>query len=188
MSEINIQEQINELNRKMDLILENVELQKRSREEFDDLLADVNIVVRDAFRESVILLDKSQVELDHSGISNLVIRILQNLETFREMLEMMESARDFMKDLSPVLHQVGLDAVHKMNEFEQQGYFEIFRNLTDPGILEGLRRASSALATVKMDEKLDNKSLVGIFRRLNSPEVRKSLSYTLRLVEAMGKS
>ena len=119
----------------------------------------------------------------------VVVDVVQGgSSTFREMLEMMESARDFMKDLSPVLHQVGLDAVHKMNEFEQQGYFEIFRNLTDPGILEGLRRASSALATVKMDEKLDNKSLVGIFRRLNSPEVRKSLSYTLRLVEAMGKS
>ena len=185
MSDNNIQEQISELNRKMDLVLESIEQQKRNREEFDDLVSDLSIVAKDAFHQTVVMLDKSQVDFDHSGIPMLLVRLLQNIDTFYEMLEMLESARDFMKDISPVLHQVGLDAVNKMNEFEQKGYFEIVKNLTQPDVIEALGRASKALAEIKMDEKLDNKSLFGLLKQVNSPDVRKSLSYTLRLVEAM---
>ncbi len=185
MSEPNIQEQISALNRKMDLVLESIEQQKRNREEFDDLVSDLSIVAKDAFHHTVVMLDKSQVELDHSGIPMLLIKLLQNIDTFYEMLEMLESARDFMKDISPILHQVGLDAVNKMNEFDQKGYFDIIRNFTQPDLIAALSRTSKALADVKMDDKLDNKSLFGLLKQLNSPDVRKSLSYVLRLVQAM---
>jgi uncharacterized protein YjgD (DUF1641 family) len=187
MSEISIQEQINALNLKLDLILESVEQQNRKREEFDDLVADLSIVAKDAFHQTVVTLDKSQVDLDHTGISKLLVKLLQNIDTFYEMLEMLESARDFMKDISPVLHQVGLDAVNKMNEFEQKGYFDIIRNLTRPDVIESLGRISTAIAEVKMDDKLDNKSLFALMKQMNSPEVRKSLSYTLRLLQAVNK-
>jgi uncharacterized protein YjgD (DUF1641 family) len=221
MKELELQEKMDRLDRKLDLILESVEQQKRNREEFDDLLADASIVAKDAFRQTVALLDKSQVELDHCGLSCLMIKILQNLDTFYEMLEIMESARDFMKDVSPILHQVGLDAVNKMNELDQKGYFEyagqlmkfldqfirtftvddlrrvqdnldnlagIVRNLTSPELIAGLNKATKAIAEVKMDEKTDDVSLWKIFMKLRSPEVRKSLSYSLRLIETINKS
>jgi uncharacterized protein YjgD (DUF1641 family) len=187
MPENNIQEQISELNRKMDLVLESIEQQKRNREEFDDLVSDLSIVAKDAFRHTVVMLDKSQVDLDHSGIPMLLIKLLQNIDTFYEMLEMLESAKDFMKDISPVLHQVGLDAVNKMNEFDQKGYFDIVRNLTQPDVIAALARTSKAIAEVKMDDKIDNKSLFGLLKQMNSPDVRKSLSYALRLVQAMNQ-
>ncbi len=185
MSENNIQEQIAALNRKMDLVLESIEQQKRNREEFDDLVSDLSIVAKDAFHHTVVMLDKSQVDFDHSGIPRLLIKLLQNVDTFNEMLEMLESAKDFMKDVAPILHQVGLDAVNKMNEFDQKGYFDIVRNLTHPDVIAALARTSKALSEVKMDDKLDNRSLLGLLKQLNSPDVRRSLSYTLRLVEAM---
>ena len=187
MSENNMQEQINQLNHKLDLILESIEQQKRNREEFDDLVSDLSIVAKDAFHHTVVMLDKSQVDLDHSGIPMLLIKLLQNIDTFYEMLEMLESARDFMKDISPILHQVGLDAVNKMNELDQKGYFDIVRNLTQPDVIAALSRTSKAIAWVKMDDKLDNKSLFGLLKQLNSPDVRKSLSYALRLVQAMNE-
>lgn len=185
MTDTHLQDQIDQLNRKMDLILESIEQQNRRREEFDDLLSDLNIVAKDAFHQTVVMLDKSQVDFDHSGIPMLLVKLLQNIDLFSEMLEMLESARDFMKDVSPILHQVGLDAINKMQEFEQKGYFEIIRNLTSPDIIETLRRTSIAFAEVKPDERLDNKSLYGIFKQINSPDVRKSLSYALRLVSAI---
>ena len=185
MSDNNIQEQIGQLNQKLDLILESIEQQKRNREEFDDLVSDLSIVAKDAFRHTVVMLDKSQVDFDHSGIPMLLIKLLQNIDTFYEMLEMLESAKDFMKDISPVLHQMGLDAVNKMNEFDQKGYFEIVRNLTQPDVIAALGRTSKALAEIKMDDKSVNKSLFGLLKQLSSPEVRRSLSYALRLVQAM---
>ncbi|MEI6455033.1 MAG: hypothetical protein WCO93_01995 [bacterium] len=221
MKEQDLQEQMDRLNQKLDLILESVEQQKRNREEFDDLMADASIVAKDAFTQTVTLLDKSQVELDHCGLSCLMVKVLQNLGTFYEMLEMMESARDFMKDVTPILHQVGLDAVNKMNELDQKGYFEyagqlmkfmdkfiqtftvqdlrrmqdnldnmagIVRNLTQPELIASLNKATKAISEVKMDEKLDDVSLWKILMKMRSPEVRKSLSYSLRLLETINKS
>ena len=180
MDEANIQVQIDEMNRKLDRVLEYVEHQSRKREEFDDLVEDVSIVARDAFQQSVSILDKAQVDLDSCSISNLIVKVLQNLGAIREMLEMLESARDFMKDVSPILHQVGLDAVHKMNELDKKGYFEF---LTSAG--KALDKFVHAMNTVQPDEKLDNKSMWQLMKEMRSPEVRRSLSYSLRLLKAM---
>jgi uncharacterized protein YjgD (DUF1641 family) len=187
MSEKNIQEQISVLNQKLDRVLESIEQQKRNREKLDDLISDLSIVAKDAFNHTVVMLDKSQVELNHNGIPLLLVKLLQNIETFYEMLEVLESVKDFMKDVSPILHQMGLDAVNKMNEFDQKGYFNIVSNLTQPDVIAALSRFSKAIAEIKMDDELDNKSLFGLLKQLNSPDVRKSLSYTLRLVQAINK-
>jgi uncharacterized protein YjgD (DUF1641 family) len=64
----------------------------------------------------------------------------------------------------------------------------IIRNLTEPRFLASVHSATRALTEVKMDDKLDNKSLWKIFIQLRSPEVRKSLSYSLRLIQAMNQS
>ena len=220
MEERNIQVQIDDMNRKLDRVLEYVEYQSRKREEFDDLVDDVTIVAKDAMKQTVLVLDKAQVEFDSCGISCLLIKLLQNIGTFYEMLEMMESARDFMKDVSPILHQVGLDAVNKMNEMDQKGYFEflrsmgklldklvqslrpedirqieenmenltsIIRNLTDPSFIASVSKATHALATIKPDDQLDNRSMWQLMKELRSPEVRRSLSYSVRLLQALQK-
>jgi uncharacterized protein YjgD (DUF1641 family) len=220
MEEKNIQEQILNLDQKLDRLLEFVEQQNRKREEFDDLVTDVSIVAKDAFKHSVVMLDKAQVELDSCGLSCLIIKILQNLDTFHEMLGMMESARDFMKDATPILHQVGLDAVNKMNELDQKGYFEymrqlghfmdkwirtftaddlkkvednldniagILRNLSDPALISAMNRATKAIAEVKLEDDKDILSLWQIFRQLRSKEVRKSVSYSLKVVKEIAK-
>ncbi|MEI6884594.1 MAG: hypothetical protein WCO02_08905 [Bacteroidota bacterium] len=220
MAEKELQEQLNQLQQKMDILLEYVSIQNQKREEIDDFIEDAGIVVKDVVKQTSVMLDKSQVEFDHCGLTCLLIKVLQNINTFHEMFEMMESAKDFMKDVTPILHQVGLDAVNKMNELDSRGYFEyirelgnfvdkwiqvftkedllrlqnnleniagIVRNLSDPALMQSLNNMTKALAEVKPDEKLDNKSLLGLFKQLNSPEVRKSLSYSLRLVQAMNK-
>ena len=221
MAEKEIQEQLSELRQKMDMVLEYVSLQNQKREEIDDFVEDAGIVIKDVVRHTSGMLENAQVELDHVDLPGLMIKVLQNLGTFHEMFEMMESAKDFMKDVTPILHQVGLDAVNKMNELDRKGYFEyiselgnfvdkwiqlftredlirlqnnleniagIVRNLSDPALMKGLNNMTLALAEVKPDEKLDNKSLFGLFKQLNSPEVRQSLSYSLRLVQQIAKS
>jgi len=221
MADQEIQIQISELNRKLDLLLESAEQQKRNREEINDLVADLNIVAKDAFQQTVIMLDKSQVELNNDQLSGLLIKLLHNLGTFSEMLDLMESARDLVKDLSPVLHQMGLDAVNKMNELDQKGYFEfatalmqfadkfirtfnaedlrrmegsigdmagIIRNITDPGLLATLNRTLRSVNEIKMNDQDDNVPLWKIMMQLRSREVRKTLSYSIRLLKAINKS
>lgn len=174
MAENKIQMQIDELNRKLDLVLECVNTQKQKREEIDDLIEDLNIVAKDAFRNTVVMLYKAQVDLDQCGIACLVMKFLQNISTFHEMLEWMESARDFMKDVSPILHQIGLDAISKMNELDQKGYFEYIRQagkLADtwvqnfkPEDLQRLRESIPHLAATLRN--LTDPSLLNMFQNI----------------------
>lgn len=127
MTEIAMQDQINEINRKLDIVLEEVNRQRLKREEVEDLVSDVSIIGKDMFANSVEALDKAGVELDYEALRNLLIRFVRNIDTFNQMFEMLESINDLMKDLGPIVNQIGLDAIHQMTLLEQKGYFEFVK-------------------------------------------------------------
>ena len=136
MTEIAMQDQINEINRKLDIVLEEVNRQRLKREEVEDLVADVSVIGKDMFANSVQALDKAGVELDYEALSSLLIRFVRNIDTFNQMFEMLESANDLLKDLSPIVNQVGIDAIHQMSELERKGYFDFFREAK--GIMDNI--------------------------------------------------
>lgn len=127
MAKDNIQEQINEINRKLDIVLEEVLAQRETRLSIEDLTNDLTIVGSDVFKSTVTELDNAGVEIDGEAVKQLMLKLVRNVDTLNEMFEMMESVNDLAKDVSPILHQMGLDGIHMMNEFEQKGYFEFMR-------------------------------------------------------------
>ena len=129
MSENNIQEQINELNRKVDIILEEMFAQRNSRIEKEDLIKDVSLVGKDMFAHTVTVLDQAGVDFDGEALTALLIKLVRNIGTFNQMTDTLESANDFMKDVSPIINQVGLDAIAKFAEFEQKGYLDFVKEL-----------------------------------------------------------
>lgn len=160
MAKDNIQEQINEINRKLDIVLEEVIAQRETRQSIEDLTSDLTIVGNDLFKTTVTELENAGIELDAEAVKQLLFRLLRNVETISEMFEMMESLSDLVKDVTPVLHQMGLDGIHMMNEFEQKGYVEFIRetmnvmdNIVTHFSVEDLRlladNAVSILETVK---------------------------------------
>ena len=126
MADTAIQEQINEINRKLDIVLEEINSQRLKREEVQDLVSDLSIISEDVFTNTVQTLDKAGVEMDYDALSNLLIRFVRNISTFNDMFEMLESAADLMKDIGPIVNQVGIDAIDKMAEFEKKGYVAFF--------------------------------------------------------------
>ena len=136
MTEQHIQQQIDDINRKLDIILEEVFAQKQNRESISDLMDDMSIIGRDAFKNSVIELDKAGVELDSEALKGTAIRLIRNIDNLNEFLDTLESINDFLRDVSPIMRQIGLDAIQKMNEMDQKGYIEFFRELT--GIVDNV--------------------------------------------------
>lgn len=130
MSDTNIQAQIDALNRKMDLILEEVYAQREMRESMLDLADDAYIIGKDVFKNTVIQLDKAGVEIDPEAVAGIGLKLVGNIGTINEFLETLESINDFMKDVGPIVHQAGLDAIHKLHELEQKGYIDFFRELS----------------------------------------------------------
>jgi uncharacterized protein YjgD (DUF1641 family) len=130
MTEQNIQQQIDDINKKLDIILEEVFAQKQNRDSMNDLMDDLSIVGKDAFKNTVIELDKAGVELDSEALKGTAIRLIRNIDNLNEFLDTLESINDFMRDVSPIIRQVGLDAIQKMNEMDQKGYIEFFMELS----------------------------------------------------------
>lgn len=130
MTEQNIQLQIDEINKKLDLILEEIFIQRQSREATKDLIDDLSIIGKDVFKNSVIELDKAGVELKGEALAGMGIRLIRNIDNINDFLDTLESINDFLKDASPIARQVGLDAIQKLHELEQKGYIDFFRELT----------------------------------------------------------
>jgi uncharacterized protein YjgD (DUF1641 family) len=130
MSDQNIQAQIDAINAKLDLILEEVLAQREMRESVLDLADDVSIIGKDIFKNTVIQLDKAGVELDTEAIAGIGLKLIRNVENINDFLDTLESVNDFVKDVSPIIHQVGLDAIHKLHELEQKGYIDFFKELS----------------------------------------------------------
>ncbi len=123
-TEISVQQQISEINQKLDLVLEEIQVQRRKRKEMEDLLDDLSIAGRDLFKASVDELDHAGVEIDTEALKSLFFKIIRNVGTFNELIEMIESLTDLMRDLAPVVQQMGLDGINKMNELERKGYVD----------------------------------------------------------------
>jgi len=130
MTEQNIQQQIDDINKKLDIILEEVFAQKQNRDSMNDLMDDLSIVGKDVFKNTVVELDKAGVELDSEALKGTAIRLIRNIDNLNEFLDTLESLNDFMSDASPIIRQVGLDAIQKMNELNQKGYIEFFKELS----------------------------------------------------------
>lgn len=81
------------------------------------------------FRASVDELDHAGVELDTEALKSLLFRLLRNVGTLNDMVEMLESATDLAKDAAPIIHQMGLQGINQMNQLEKKGYFDFIREL-----------------------------------------------------------
>ena len=124
-----LQKQINDINQKLDLVLEHVNQQRLKREMVDDLMADASIITKDAWDTTVKELDDQGIELDVDDIKQLFFKFLKNIKSFTQAIELFESANDLMKDAGPVINEMGVDAIHKLHEFEQKGYFEFINEV-----------------------------------------------------------
>ncbi len=125
----NVQEQINQINQKLDLVLQYIHEQKLRNEVVEDLVKDVSIIGKDAFNTIVEDLDKQGIELNVDDLKELVFKFLRNIKNFSAMIDMLESMNDLAKDVGPIVTEMGVDLAHKLNEFEQKGYFEFIKEV-----------------------------------------------------------
>ncbi|MCK4992919.1 MAG: DUF1641 domain-containing protein [Bacteroidales bacterium] len=123
----NTSKQIEELNQKVDTILEYVNQQRLKSQAVDDLIADASIIGKDVYDTTVKALDDHEVVLDPDQLRELGIRIAQNVGNFNAMLDTLSSAMDLMRDVGPIANEVIIDTTKKLNEFEQKGYFEFLK-------------------------------------------------------------
>ncbi len=125
MSEKLLQEQITEINKKLDQILNEATIQRQNRETVNDLIDDVAVIGKDAFRNMVVKLDDAGIELDGEALVCLIIHLVRNIRSMGMAVDLIESLTDLAKDVTPIVKQIGLDGIKKFHDLEQKGYFEV---------------------------------------------------------------
>lgn len=173
----NIQTQIDELNRKMDLVLETVIHQKHQAESVQDLVSDLSIVGKDIYHSTVEELENQKVELDPDQIKIMGIRLLRNLNNINSALGLFESGVDFARDAAPIANEMIIDFTKKMNEFDQKGYFEFileFGHIIDNIVTQYSREDVRLLA--------DNVvSILDTLKSLTQPEMLTSVNNAVKI-------
>lgn len=191
MEEIAIQNQINELNEKVDTLLEYIIAQNKKNQAIDDFIDDAYKVGIDLFKTTAVELDNHGVEVDMDEVKILILKLLKNIQTFNTLINMLESLVDLMKDATPIAREMIIDLTYQLDKLEKNGTIEslktITTNLTNPDLLQSLAKISSAITSVKPDEKLDNISMFKLMKSLNNREVKNSLSYLIRILQEINK-
>jgi len=211
--------QLNDINRKLDLVIEHVIQQKQKQQVLEDLVEDLSIISKDVVQNSVIQLDKAGVEVDSEAILNLLFKLIRNIDVINETFDTLISFNDLIKDIGPIVSQVGLDSINKLNELDEKGYItfikEIYKitdnivanfsaedvknlsenivpiintvkNLTQPEILSVANNAVSVYKNIDAN-KIPKYSLWKVFKDFKSPEIMKTLGFTLTFLKNMTK-
>ncbi len=170
-----IQEQINELNLKMDLVLKSLDQQNRKAERVEDLFADLQIIGKDMYDTAVVELENQQVELDVDQLKYLGLKLLNNINDITVMLSVFESTVDFARDAGPLVRESIIDMTKKLHEFEKKGYFEFF---------EGIGKVVDNLITHFTREDLASLAdnivpVVDTMRKMTQPEIMSSVQNAL---------
>jgi len=130
MQENNIQDQLDQLNNKVDLILDHVNQQRLKANAVEDLVTDLSIISTDMYKSAVKELEDQDVAIEPEELRVLGLKLIRNIKTFNNLLGTLESVNDFISDASPIANEMIIDVTRKLHEFEQKGYFEFMHEMS----------------------------------------------------------
>lgn len=122
------------VNRKLDrltaqvaFLAEEAENARRQRMMWTDLQEELLPIARDLYdvAEEEMASLRPHVELD--DLFYLLRRLARNVRTFNEMLDQLESARDFLADAAPLTREMIDGTTIQMDQLERKGYFGFAR-------------------------------------------------------------
>lgn len=133
MEELKSQNQINKINKKLDILLEEIELQKKHRREMEDLKDDLFRVGKDLYETAVVELEEVHDHINTGDILHLGKKLLRNVNNLNKTFDQFESAKDFLHDVSPLVRESILDFMNKLDEFDKKGYFQFAKEIQKAG-------------------------------------------------------
>lgn len=182
MNEYNqLQVQIDEINHKLDRVLDYMHEQKLKASAVEDLTADLSIIGKDMYDTAITELENYSVELNPDVLKLFVIKILKNIPTFTSMLNTIESLTDLAKDAGPMVNEMIIDFTKKLHELETKGYFEFIKesgrvidNIVTNFSKEDVNHLADNIVTILLTVK-----------NLTQPEVLKGINNAVKVFNSM---
>jgi uncharacterized protein YjgD (DUF1641 family) len=124
-----IEQQIEDINKKLDFITGYIRQQERQQREWEELKADLTVIGKDIFQTAVRELDEVSYSFDTNDLLFLLKKLLRNTRNISRLLDEVESVSDFLKDATPLSKQIFSQLLDTLQQLEQKGYFEFGREM-----------------------------------------------------------
>ena len=177
----NIQAQIDQMNKKLDIILEEIELQKKRRLEVEDLKDDLMRVGKDLYQTAVEELDQIHDHVSTIDILHFGKYMLRNVNTISKVVQQLESTKDFLNDAAPLIREYIVDFMAKMDEFDRRGYFEFIKesqNIVDKVVTSFSKEDVKALG--------DNiVTILNTIKNLTQPDMLQAINNALSVYKKL---
>ena len=161
MTEKPVQLQIDEINRKLDIILDDISVQRQNREVLNDLAKDLAPIIKQIGLDGI----QKFHELEQKGYIEITKQVGKTMDTIisRYNIEEIESLSDNLVRVGDTLLAV-----------------------TNPGVLNKINTAVVALNNINPDE-IEEYSVWRLMKQLKKPEVRKSIGFIMAFLQNISK-
>ena len=122
-------DQLDQINKKLDLIMIELEEERRHRQAMNELKDDLTGIAKDVFATTVVELEDISPFIESGDFKHLVKKVLRNIKPITQTISQFESLRDFLTDVSPLNKELFSDLLFKLDEFDRKGYFRLVREL-----------------------------------------------------------
>lgn len=129
MTNQNLELQLQAIDRKLDLISEELAVVRRQRDELNELKQDLTIIAKDVFSSAIVELEDIAPFVQTGDFLHLIKKILQNTRNITMVMTKFESALDFFEDAKPISKELFNDTLEKLDELDQKGYFQFIKEL-----------------------------------------------------------
>jgi len=130
MNNEEIGQQLAALDRKLDLISEEMVALRRYRLELEELKEDLTLVAKDVFQTTIDEMEEVAPFVHSGDFAHLARKLVRNTRNVTALTTQLESAMDLAKDATPLGKELFNDFLAHLNTLDQKGYFDFFREMT----------------------------------------------------------
>ena len=181
MDKQNIEQQIQDINQKLDFITEQLQEQQRRQREMQELKEDLTIIGKDIFQAATLELEEVSHHFDTADLLYLLKKLLRNTRNLSNMIDQVESASDFLKDAAPLGKQVVNQLMDTLQELDRKGYFDFLR--------ESMKILDTVVTTFSVEDvRLFRENVASILltlKNLTQPEMLSTVDNALGFFKKM---
>lgn len=160
------------LDRKLDLVLEELAEVRRVRREIDELRDDLTRVGKDLLPTLANELEDVAPHVRPDDLAALLKQVLRSVDDLHASLGALHGARELVTDATPIARQLMNDAIGQLDELDRKGYFEKGRELA--------RAMDNVVANFSVEDvRLLSENVVAILstvKNLTQPEMLQAIN------------
>lgn len=161
-----MENEIKELNRKIDFLTEQVTNLTRRLQPIDELKEDLVLFTNDAFGEVIKFLSEVDFHFRSEDFVELIKKVLRNIKNISKIMSQLQSFTELFDDAAPLAKDMFNDLIKKFEQFEKDG---IFHSLELS--INGIKRLYSNFTPEEIEKMGDNHvRLIKLSNKLTSEE------------------